>query len=468
MRGTFYAQVMQMARILVVEDERIAAEDIRRSLKDSGYTVSVVSSGEEALKKVGEVDLVLMDIILKGTLDGIRTAQIIHSQAGIPVVFLTAHADEKTLREAKTAGPYGYLVKPFEDRELHATIEMALYRHEMEKKVRESKEWLERKIEERSRRIEILLTTKQNLQKEEDWERGLLNITECMEKLGFEKCGIFLVNPVKGTLDYQSGKGVRQPKMSSSLKNSEYFGVRCVLEKRTIHVREYDPKEGKRLITESDSFAWVPIIIQNEAFAALVASNGKGNPVTDEDCKDLEILAGMCGVFIDRIRLLIEPIPEETLKTEMKHWLEPAESYIVLEKGHEKSFEMFCDLVTHGIPGFVISRVYPEKLKSEYRLVKTPTLWLSRFEKGDTVSPDRFSKLIYIVQDFTRKSEESVILLDGLEYLVTQMGFDTVLMYLQELRDIIVMYNSRLIIPLHKDVLSLREFSILEKEFKIL
>ncbi len=454
-----------MTRILVVEDEWIVADDIQESLKDSGYSVSIVSSGEEAVQKAKDVDLILMDIVLKGELNGIEAAEYIRSQVDIPIVFLTAHADERTLKQAKLTGPYGYLVKPFKDRELHATIEMALYRHELEKKVKEDKEWLEKKVEERSRRIEILLLTKQSLQKEKNWEDGLKTIAECMVRLGFEKYGIFLVNPVKKTLDYHFGKGVDFPEGTSfPLDDSDDTGIKCVLEKRTIHVKEYKPEENR--IIAAHSVVWVPIIVQDEAFAALAASNM--NQLTDEDVKDLEILAGMCGIFIDRTRLLIEPVPEKTLETEIEHWLDSAEGYIILEKEPEKSFEIFVDLVTHGIPGFVISREHPEKLKKKYTLVKTPVLWLSRFDAENAISPDSFSKLVYLIRDFTRKSEESVILLDGLEYLITQTGFETVLPHLQELKDIVIMYNSRLIIPLYKDVLSLREYSVLEKEFKVL
>lgn len=457
-----------MTRILVVEDEQIVADDIRKSLKNSGYTVSTASTKEEALKKAEETDLVLMDIALKGTSNGIEAAQYIHEQLDIPVVFLTAHADERTIKKAKTAEPYGYIVKPFEDRELHATIEMALYRHKMEKKVRESKKWLENKIEERSKRIEILLTTKQRLQEEKTWDRGLKTIADCMVELGFDRCGIFLVNPVKRTLDYHYGKGIDVVEASISLKDSSYFGVRCILDKRTIYMKEYNPREGKHIIADSHSLVWVPIIVQDEAFAAVAACSAERNEITDEDVKDLEILAGMCGIFIDKTRLTIEPVPEQQLDTEITHWLNPAEGYIVLEKEPEKSFEMFFDLVTHGIPGFVISRVHPDKLKSKYQLVKTPVLWLSRFDAENSISPDSFSKLVYIVRDFTRKSKDSVILLDGLEYLITQIGFETALTYLQELKDIIIMYNSRLVIPLHREVLSLKEYSVLEKEFEIL
>ncbi|MFQ5975368.1 MAG: PAS domain S-box protein [Candidatus Hydrothermarchaeales archaeon] len=136
---------MAKTQILVVEDERIVAEDIKRTLQNLGYVVpSVVSSGKEALKKAEEYnpDLVLMDIVLQGKINGIDAASQIRSRFNIPVVYLTAYADEKTLERARITEPFGYIIKPFEDRELRATIEMALYKHRIEKRLKESEEWL--------------------------------------------------------------------------------------------------------------------------------------------------------------------------------------------------------------------------------------------------------------------------------------------------------------------------------------
>jgi PAS domain S-box-containing protein len=132
-------------KILVVEDEEITAMDIQRRLKTLGYIVpKTVSSGEEAIKKVKEdnPDLVLMDINLKGEMDGIEAALKIHSFSDIPVIYLTAFSDEKTLERAKITEPYGYIVKPLKDRELQINLEIAFYKNAMEKKLKESNEKL--------------------------------------------------------------------------------------------------------------------------------------------------------------------------------------------------------------------------------------------------------------------------------------------------------------------------------------
>jgi PAS domain S-box-containing protein len=353
---------------------------------------------------------------------------------------------------------------------LSEVVSAAIRNSRMHNEIKEFNLNLEERVRKKSKRTEIILNTKQKLQTERNWEKGLITIVESMKELEFERVGVFLVNPLKKTLDFHFGKGIGLPEMgtSISLKKTEYSGVQCVLKKKTIHAKTASSLEGKQMI-ESDSVVWVPIIVQDEAYAALAAGSVTGKKImTDEDVNDLEILAGMCAAFIDRTRISIKPVAEERLKTEVKHWLAAMEGYIIMEKRPRKSLEIFADLVTHGIPGFAISRTYPEKLKRKYRLSKTPMLWLSRTGAKNTIGPDDLPKLSYIIEDFTRMSEESVVLLDGIEYLVTQTNFDVVLGYLQELKDTIVLNNSRLIIPLHGETLSTREFSILEREFTIL
>ncbi|MFO7445618.1 MAG: PAS domain S-box protein [Ignavibacteriaceae bacterium] len=131
--------------ILIVEDERIVAIDIGASLKSLGYrVVGIASTGEEAINLAEQKmpDLILMDIRIKGEMDGIETARKINSFADIPVIYLTAFADNDTLERAKTTEPFGYLLKPYDKKGLHTTIEMALYKHRMEKRVKESERWL--------------------------------------------------------------------------------------------------------------------------------------------------------------------------------------------------------------------------------------------------------------------------------------------------------------------------------------
>lgn len=144
---------MVKTKILIVEDEKITAEQMKIDLENSGYQViGSVVSGEEAIKMVEElpVDLVIMDIYLKGEMDGIEAAREIRDRFGIPVIFLTAYSDEDTVQRAKLTEPSGYIIKepfdlirkPFIEDELLTTIEITLYRHRMEKRLRDKEVWL--------------------------------------------------------------------------------------------------------------------------------------------------------------------------------------------------------------------------------------------------------------------------------------------------------------------------------------
>jgi len=132
-------------KILVVEDEGIVALAIQKKLISLGYEVpAIATSGQQAILRAAETQphLVLMDIILTGDMDGVEAAAQIRSALDIPVIYLTANSDDNTLQRAKHTQPLGYLLKPFEDRELYAVIEMALSRHQAEKQLKENEQWL--------------------------------------------------------------------------------------------------------------------------------------------------------------------------------------------------------------------------------------------------------------------------------------------------------------------------------------
>jgi PAS domain S-box-containing protein len=137
------AEATTNERILIAEDDGIIAARLRNFLTKLGYAVpAVVASGEEAVRQAAAVrpELVLMDIRLAGDLDGIEAGGQIRTDLGIPLVYLTAYMDDALLQRAKRTEPYGYLVKPVQDRELRATVEVALYKHRMDRQLRESEE----------------------------------------------------------------------------------------------------------------------------------------------------------------------------------------------------------------------------------------------------------------------------------------------------------------------------------------
>ena len=136
---------MRKTKILVVEDESIVARDIRNMLAGLGYEVTAVVSGAmAAIQKAQETgpDIVLMDVMLNGDITGVEAAEQIYTNFSIPVVYLTAYADSTTVQQAKKTEPFGYIIKPFEERELQTTIEIALYKYKMQMELKDRERWL--------------------------------------------------------------------------------------------------------------------------------------------------------------------------------------------------------------------------------------------------------------------------------------------------------------------------------------
>lgn len=149
---------MSQIKILIVEDEFLIAKGLARKLENLGYQIgAIVASGEEALEILEDLQphLILMDIAIEGGMDGIEVAAKIHQTHNIPIIFLTAYADDSTLERAEQTGSYGYILKPFKERELHATIKIALKKHQEQLKAQKSLKVAQNLSEERSHYLSI-------------------------------------------------------------------------------------------------------------------------------------------------------------------------------------------------------------------------------------------------------------------------------------------------------------------------
>jgi len=156
---------MEKLNIFIVEDESIVSKDIQNSLVKLGYgVVGNASNGKDAIDKITETkpDLILMDIMIKGGMTGIEVSEKIKEKLNIPVIFLTAYADEGTLSRAKITEPYGYILKPFKEIDLHSTIEMAVYKHQKDAELLKERDFLYSLVESKDEKAKDMIFVKAN------------------------------------------------------------------------------------------------------------------------------------------------------------------------------------------------------------------------------------------------------------------------------------------------------------------
>lgn len=160
-------------KILIVEDEKVIALYTKKSVESFGYKcVGIVDNGEEAIEKALELrpDLILMDIMILGNLTGIEAARKIKEKVSVPIIYLTAYTNESIIQEAKITEPYGYIVKPYELRELKIVLEIAFYKFKVDKEVKANREWLKTVLKEIGEGIIIT---------DEEGIIRFLNVTAC-------------------------------------------------------------------------------------------------------------------------------------------------------------------------------------------------------------------------------------------------------------------------------------------------
>jgi signal transduction histidine kinase/DNA-binding response OmpR family regulator len=298
--------------ILIVEDDAIIAENIRRKLASAGYIIpDLVMSGEEAIEKVGEMrpGLVLMDIGLSGKIDGVEAARQIRNHFDIPVVYLTAHTDEATLQRAKITEPFGYLLKPFNERELQAIIETALYKHQMEKTLRR-----------RNRELALLNQAGQAFNSSLDLDQVLVTVLEEMRRLlDVLACSIWLVAPETGELVCRHATGPKGNDVCGwRLEPGVGIAQWTVQNGQSVMVPDAWNDERHCLDVEQEtglglrSILSVPLQVKEQIIGVLQAADTEVDRFTADDLALLEPLAAAAAIAIENARLFAQAQQEIT------------------------------------------------------------------------------------------------------------------------------------------------------------
>jgi len=279
---------MASVKILVVEDESIVAKDIQDILKRQGYDVPAIAlSGEQAIEKAEQIqpDLVLMNIVLKGDVDGIEAAEQIRRRFNIPVLYLTAYTDEQTVKRAKITEPFGYITKPFDKRELYTNIVMALYKHKAEEALRKS----EQELKIRNRVNNIFLT----IPDEQMYAEVLNLVLEVMEsKFGtfgyFGENGAFVVPAMTREIYWDKCNVLEKDIIFERGTFSGIWGM-AIKEKRTLFSNQGPFNTPKGHIPIKNTMV-TPIIFRDEIISAIHVAN-KANDYDETDQVMLETLA---------------------------------------------------------------------------------------------------------------------------------------------------------------------------------
>jgi CheY-like chemotaxis protein len=407
---------MSNVRILIVENEVIVAEDLANKVRQMGHEVAgITATGEEAVESARRQrpTLVLMDIHLAGAMDGIAAAQQIHSEYNLPVVFLTAHSDKGTVARAQQAEAFGYILKPFDDRDLRIQIEMALYKHAAERQLRERDDLL-------AGINQILLAA---LTCETEHELGLacLNIAEkiTQSKIGFideiNKAGVVEIaisNPGWEACTILDPGGHRRP--PGSFKLHGIYG-RVLLDGKGFFTNDPAKHPDSIGLPENhpplSSFLGVPLMREGNVIGILAVGNREGGYTQAEQGALEALTPSIVEAFMrkraqEELRILNEElekrVEERTLKLK-----ETQKQYLHAEK-----------LSAIGKFSASIAHEFNNPLQSVMTLLKG-LKQRGVFEKDDKELLDlainesvRMKNLIRSLQDFNRPSSDRKTLMD--------------------------------------------------------
>ena len=404
-------KTVSIANIIIVEDESIVAMEIKNMLEGLRYSVlDVVTSGEKAVEKVGkkQPDLVLMDIRLKGDIDGVEAARQIREKFDIPIIYLTAYADEETLKRAKITEPYGYILKPFEERELQCNIEMALYKHKIERKIKEN-------------------------------EKHLRNIINSTSEVIISFDGNNRVSTWNKTAEYITGYKKREV-INKSVKKLDVFDNSKELSEILWNI-----KHGKK--PSKDRFI---LRTKNDVKKIIQVSNP--TIIKDDDNNNSGI------VLVGR---------DITYEHEKHGKLLKGNSYYVPDKDNESMIHLLINLARLNYKCLFITRSDSETIKSMIPL-KEIQIALLKDKSMDHKTISNLKELTNEIEKFCKSHTNAVIMLDRVDYLITLFSYEKFIEELYKINDIISENKSLFLLHLNPSILEKKQLAIIEDELQFL
>jgi len=452
--------MVKKARVLIVEDEALVAEDLKMAVTDLGYeVVGHADNAEEAVKKALTLkpDVILMDIVLKGEKNGIDASHEIKAQMNLPIIFLTAYTDIGLIDKAKSTEPYAYLVKPFQERQLLASIEMAMYKCQIETRLKESEEF-SFSLQNNSPNPILVINP----------DSTVRYVNPALEKLtGFSSKAII------GKKEPYPWWTEEAAKKSAPFKAAMHKG-------KTKREVAYQKKTGERFWVEITTTPvksngefkyylvnWVDVSERKQAEEALQKAHDELELRVTERTAELERSNEQLMTEINEREQAEQKVKNLELSA-LHRLFKQGKCYLLVEEKPDTCFKLFNKLIEYGVKGMLISRIHPSQIQEEYNVKEIPTIWLTQVREENCIEPTNITQLSIAVKGFAENDVEGVILLEGLEYLIAQNGFGVVLRFVQTMADMVMISKCRLIISFDAQTLGEVELHQLERELNVM
>lgn len=399
-----------MVKILIVEDESIVALALQEMIEQLGYNVvGNVLNGEEAIEKTMNLkpDLILMDIRLKGTIDGVETARKIRNKADIPIIYLTAYGDEETVHRAKKTDPSAYIIKPFNELSLRSNIEIVLHQQKLKEEILDTKNHLETIIN----NISDMLFCFNEKNRLTVFNAAAETITGYSQKELLNKT----VDQLPFFQDHLEMEGLIQDIRKNHIKHS----------RDTVHIQS---KSGKKKAISISSTSFVKNA-ENNSFEIVILGR--------EISPDVEILSNLSKGF----------------------------SYLWYEKNNEAVFnilEHFKDLHYNCL---IVSRMFSRGLGNNISIDGIEQCFLSELKEANANYLSDLDTLKEYIHTFCLNNANPLILIDRLEYFIVRFSFEKVMLKLFEITDLIRKSGGILILHMMPGLLNSGQQVILENEF---
>lgn len=357
------------------------------------------------------------------------------------------------------------------------------FRHKrLEDEIKKHAQILERKIQERTEEIERLNATiterliqkinqishisevREKLKESTSIENSLAVILEGLtEDLGLDVAAIFLVDQENSKVDLKALKSNTMMNIAKTYRlDRPFVEYECMDKNATVSIAV----ENELSILGTKTVHCAPIMLANEMAGFLAAGNFDENHLDESDLSVLKLYSGLVSTVFEIANLTIEPTRETVEARESGYQIAPGSS-VMVEDDIDLAYDLFIDRVLSGMEGLMVTRILPKKIRQKYGLEKTPIIWLNDEKIEGQITINNVQDLSIAISNFVTKAQKPVILIDGIEFLISRSGFDSVYRFLQTKRSQIESTDSILVLPLFKDALDPKEAKLVQREFQL-